>query len=253
MDEYQNYSEQEEFTDDNELSHPDKAVGVISEPSVMFSETAKFPPKFTDWIIPLAIFLLLVLLSQFLQNNNPEISYDSKQKQIEALEKRFETMIKEGQITREEADRQIDNIQKMDFFALRVIGTVFSVLFFFFLIAAIYFLFGRYVFKGDGSYSSALVASALPMYIGVIEILIYTIGALLLGQGMANASLGSFMGILPDSTFGLLMWMINPIALWMYVVIGIGLAKMFKRNVTPFIALTLAIYLLSNLLVFAVM
>jgi hypothetical protein len=139
----------------------------------------------------------------------------------------------------------------MDFFALRLIGTVLSVTFFFFLIAAIYFLFGRFVFKGEGGYSSALVGSGMPLYIGIIEVLIYTIAALLLERGMANASVGSFMGILPNTGFGLLMWMLNPIAIWMYIVTGIALAKMFRRNVIPFIILVSIIYVLSNALVFA--
>jgi hypothetical protein len=250
MDEYNNPTESEEFQEEYELSHSDKAVGVLTEPAETFSQMSRFPPKVKDWFIPFLIFLILVIVSQIIQFSNPVISYESKQQQIEALEKRFDELIKDGRLSQEEADRQIENIQRMDFFALRLIGTAISVVLFFFFIAAIYFLFGRFVFRGEGSYSSALVSSGMPLYIGIIEVLVYTIAALLLERGMANASVGSFMGIQPNTGFGLLMWLINPLAIWMYIVIGVALAKMFKQNVIPFIVLVFIIYLLSNLLVY---
>jgi hypothetical protein len=242
----------DDFPEESDLNHSDKAVGVITEPAVIFSEMSKYPPKVIDWLLPFSLFLTLVILSQVIQYSNPEIAYDAKQQQITAMEKRFDEEVKAGRMSREEAERITENVSKMDFTVLRLIGTFFSILIFFFLIAAIYFLFGRFVFKGEGGYSSALVSSGLPMYIGIIEVLVYTIAALVIGKGMANASVGSFMGILPNTPFGILMWLLNPFAIWSFIVVGIGLGKMFRRNVTPFIILTITLYILSILLIYAI-
>jgi hypothetical protein len=251
MDEYQYNPELEELPEDSELSHADKAVGVITEPGPTFSEMSRFPPKTIDWLLPFFLFMVMVVLSQVLQNSNPEIAYNTKQKQIEAAEKRFEESVKEGTMSRAEADKALEMIEGMNFFVLTIVGTIFTLVLFFFLISAIFLLFGRFVFKGGGTYSSALVAYGLSMYIGIIEVIVYTIAALLLKQGMANASIGSFMDVPISSPYGLLLWILNPISIWMYIVIGIGLGKMFKRNVTPFIILTLILFILSMFLAYS--
>jgi hypothetical protein len=243
--------EQGEFSEENELSHSDKAAGVITEPGVTFSETAKYPPRAKDWLIPLTIYVILFVASQIIQYSNPVISYDAKQKQIEAMEKRLDQQVKDGEMTREQADQFIEGMERMNFFIFRIIGSFLGFVVFFFIIAALYYLFGRFVFKGDGSYSSAMVSMALPLYIGIIEVLIYTIAALVMEQGMANASIGSFLDIMPDTGYGLLMWLINPIAIWMNVVVAIGLSKMYKRNVLPFVILVFVFYVLAMLIVYA--
>jgi hypothetical protein len=243
--------EQGEFSEENELSHSDKAAGVITEPGVTFSETAKYPPRAKDWLIPLTVYVILFVASQIIQYSNPVISYDAKQKQIEAMEKRLDQQVKDGEITREQADQFIEGMERMNFFIFRIIGSFLGFVVFFFIIAALYYLFGRFVFKGDGNYSSAMVSMALPLYIGIIEVLIYTIAALVMEQGMANASIGSFLDIMPDTGYGLLMWLINPIAIWMNVVVAIGLAKMYKRNILPFIILVFVFYVLAMLIVYA--
>jgi hypothetical protein len=243
--------EQGEFSEDNELSHSDKAAGVITEPGVTFSETAKYPPRAKDWLIPLGIYIILFVTSQIIQFSNPVISYDAKKKQIEAMEKSLDAQVQKGEMSREQADQFLEGMGRMNFFIFRIIGSFFGFIVFFFIIAALYYVFGRFVFKGDGNYSSALVSMALPLYIGIIEILIYTIAALVMLQGMANASIGSFLDIMPDTGFGLLMWLLNPIAIWMNVVVAVGLARMYKRSVLPFIVLVFVFYVLSMLLIYA--
>jgi hypothetical protein len=254
MDENQNYPEITDEMQEDELSHSDKAVGILTEPGNTFAEMSKHPPRTIDWLLPLVIFIILVVISQVLQNANPTIAYNAKQKRVEALEKSFDKAIKEGQMTREQADTQLENIEKMNLFVFQIVGIVFTTFLLFFLISAIYLLFGKFVFKGEGSYSSALVANGLPFYIGAIEVLVYTVAALVTETGMANGSVGSFLDILPSTLSGLLLWILNPIAIWMYIVIGIGLARMFKSTKTiPFVILTLIVFLLSNLLAYAFM
>ena len=40
-------------SEEMELNHSDKMIGVITEPTSTFSKIAKFPPKTMDWFLPM--------------------------------------------------------------------------------------------------------------------------------------------------------------------------------------------------------
>jgi hypothetical protein len=49
-----------------ELSHTDKIVGVISEPSNLFSKLAILSTKATDWLLPLFLLIIVAIVSTFI-------------------------------------------------------------------------------------------------------------------------------------------------------------------------------------------
>jgi hypothetical protein len=80
MDELNNNQlNEEEFLEENELSHSDKIVGLFSEPSKMFQKTAQTPSKIIDWLVPLLIFIVVYSISTFVMQTNPVQLLKSKQ------------------------------------------------------------------------------------------------------------------------------------------------------------------------------
>ena len=102
----------------------------------------------------------------------------------------------------------------------------------FFIIVGFYYLLIRFLLKGEGTFSSALVANGLTMYISTLQLIIAGMLTMLLGQMMTDTSLASFMGIDKNTITGWLLAKIDPISIWAYIVLSIGFAKMFKSKTT---------------------
>jgi len=241
-------SNQEQMSTEQELSHTDKMIGIITAPKETFEQIAKFPPKTSDWFIPVLILCVVVALTQILVMTNPEIAYQAKQKQQEQLD----NLVSKGQLTQEQADARMKGMESMGAI-IHVISSVsiFIVVFvFFFILSGIYFLFSKFALKGDGVYASALVAGGLDTYIGIIHVILAAILAFVFGRVMRDASLASLMDMDKSSIVGWLLAKVDPLSIWSYTVLSIGLAKMFKsQSITKYFIMVFGLWIVGGLLV----
>lgn len=237
--EFQNQSE-EQGESISELSHTDKLVGIFVEPSKTYEKISLFPPKTMDWLLPFLLLLITVIISNFVLMSNPAIKAEAKQKQLEGVEKSYAEMIKQGKMTKEEAERQMEVIeQRMEEFGSGPTGLIIQAIsilimgfIMFLIVSGIYFLLAKFVLKGEGVYSSVLVASGLTSYIGIIQVILATIISLLLGSLIRDTSIGSLMSANKEEFVGFLLSKLDVITIWTYFVLSIGLSRMFKSTDT---------------------
>ncbi len=249
---------QQEPSGETELSHTDKMAGVFTEPSETFRLTSLFPPKTIDWFLPVLILLVVVAITNILMMNDPQIRMQAQEKQIEQIQKNLDEAVEKGQMTQEQADQQMERIRdqmaSMGLGTTMIISTVgvFIVGFIFvFFMSLIYFLFARFVFKDTGSYTSALVANGLTAYISIIQVVLAAVLAILFGRLMNDVSLAALLGSDRTTFLGWVFAKIDPISIWAYAVLSIGLAKMFKSQSTgKYYALVFGIWLIGGLLLF---
>ena len=243
---------------DAELSHSDKFIGIFTEPSKTFDRIAKFPPKTVDWFLPVIIMLVLVIISQFLLMSNKEIYYQIQQKQIEKFEKNFNEMVAKGQMTKEQANQRMNEIQDRmgkGFSPVQMVFQSIGILIFgfvfFFIMAGIYFLFVKFALKGDGPYASVLVASGLTAYIAMIQIVLAAILAFVLGRALGDTSVAAFLDSDRSTILGFILAKLDIFSIWGYAVLSIGLAKLFKSATTgKYYALVFGIWLIGSLILF---
>jgi hypothetical protein len=217
-----------------ELSHTDKLVGVFAEPKTMYQKTAQFPPKTADWIIPLIILVVFSIISSYIILSNPEISYNIKHEQLAKIEKSFQEMVDKGQMTKDQADQQMSALEERMSEGTNMVQTVVfiivKVFLFFFIVSGIYFIAARFIFKGEGTYASAMVANGLTAYIDVIQVIVATILTLTTARLFQDTSLAAFMHIEKSTFLGFLLGKLDVIAIWSLAIVSIGLAKMFKSE-----------------------
>ena len=220
-----------------ELSHTDKMTGIFSEPSATFERMAKFPPKVIDWILPIILLFLIIEVAQILVLSNEEIFFQEKQRQMQKTEKTFNELVEKNQMTREQADQQLEQARQRWDMARTPIAYIFQTIaififgsIFFFLVVLIYFLFAKFAFKGVGTFQSALVASGLPAYITILQVILGAIFSLTFGMLMKDTSVASFIGMDKSTLVGFLLAKIDPLTIWAYSVVSIGLAKMYKSQ-----------------------
>jgi hypothetical protein len=245
----------EQTSSEQELSHTDKLIGIITAPKETFEKIAKFPPKTLDWFLPVLILCIVVALTQILVMTNPEIAYQAKQKQMEAMQKNFDDAVASGRMTQQQADEQMDRISEgmaaggAMMYVFQTVGIFLFVFIFFFILCGIYFLLSKFALKGDGVYASALVADGLVSYIGIIHVILAAIFAFVFGRLMRDVSLASLMDIDKSTFMGWLLAKVDPLTIWAYAVLSIGLAKMFKsQSMGKYFAMVFGLWIVGGLL-----
>lgn len=249
----------EQMTSEQELSHTDKLIGIITAPKETFEKIAKFPPKTVDWLVPVLILCVVIALTQILVMTNPDIAYQAKQKQMEAIQKSFDDAVASGRMTQQQADEQMNVIEeRMESmgaitYVFQTLGVFFAVFIFFFVLCGIYFLLSKFALKGNGTYASALVADGLVSYIGIIHVILAAILAFAFGRLLRDASLASLMDMDKSSIVGWLLAKVDPLSIWAYTVLSIGLAKMFKSESTgKYFIMVFGLWIAGGLLLWAV-
>ena len=219
---------------EEEPSHTDKLVGVFTEPESMYKKTALFPPKTIDWVIPLIVLTVISIISSYIVLSNAEIAYNIKREQIAKIEKSFQEMVDKGQMTKEQAQEQMDRIEERmsegTSMVQTIIFTIVRVFLFFFIVTGIYFLAAKFFFKGEGTYTTAMVANGLTAYIDVVQVIIATILTIALGRLFMDTSIASIIHVEKSTFAGFLLGKLDIITIWSLAIVSIGLAKMFKSE-----------------------
>ena len=237
-----------------ELSHSDKMIGVFTEPTKMFEHSSKFPPRNKDWVIPILIFFIVVAVIRMISMTNEEVKFEAKKQQIDRIEK----MVEDGTMSREEGDEALEQIDKQTEFMQGPVGwviTIVSTLIFgtiiFVLIVGIYFLFVKFLLKGEGTFSSALVANGLTAYISIVQFILAGIFTMVAGKMINDTSLAALLGSDRTTITGWVFAKIDPISIWSYLLLSIGLAKMFKSQTTgKYYILVFSLWLIGGFILF---
>ena len=249
-----NDSSEEMSGGNGELSHSDKMIGVFTEPSRTFSITSKFPPRTKDWVIPVLLLFFVAALIRIIALTNEEVYFETKKKEIEQIEK----MVESGMLSNEQGEEQINSVdQRLEFmngpigWVITIATTLIFGFIVFIIIVGIYFLLIKFLLKGDGTFSSALVANGLTAYISILQIIIAGILTMLLGKMFMDTSLASLMGSDKMTLTGWIFAKIDPISIWVYIVLSIGFARMFKSESTgKYYGLVFGVWLIGMFILF---
>jgi len=246
-----------------ELGHTDKLVGVFTTPTEIFGKISNFPPKVIDWFLPIFLVIIVGVFGYFVKMSNPVINYTVVQQQRETTSKALEDRIKSGQITQEQADQQLDNMESMINSPIAkvigVLGGLIGGFIVFFIMGGVYHLFAKFALKGDGTYSFTLVAYGLASYILVLQHILSTIFSLLTSKMAMDFSIATIAGMDKATPLGYALSFLDPVALWFYFVFGIALAKVFKSDNTKkyiitifavWIGISVFFYLLAQVIPF---
>lgn len=247
----------EEELEEEELSHTDKMVGVITEPISTFSKMSKEAAQTKDWIIPLLLFIVVLIISTILMQTNPQIKYALLEKQMEQVEKGLDEAVKNGQMTQDQADERLEQTRGFmenagaTMLIPQVIGILIVSFIVFFVVSGYYFVISKFGLKGNGSYKESMVGYGLPFYIAGIQVIFMLILSMLLNKMFTDTSVGSFIGADKTELLGFLLGKVDPFSIWFYIVVGIGLSKMFKaENCKNYVAMVIASWLVFSILFF---
>ena len=224
----------QEIQEESELGHSDKIIGLFSEPKKTFEKMSGYSPKTIDWLLPITLLLFIVVLSRVLIIQNPDLAYQVKQQQKESMEKSLNTAVEKKQITTEQKEERLnqslENMNKPIFQFLGYVGIIIGGFIVFFLISGVYFLFTKFILKGEGAYAAALVANGMTGYIGIIQIILATVLSYILGRLVNDISLASLMNSDKATIIGYILSKLDIIFIWSLIILSMAFSKMFKSQ-----------------------
>jgi hypothetical protein len=225
-----------EIQEEPELGHSDKIIGLFSEPTKTFEKMSQYSPKTVDWLLPITLLLIIVILSRVIIMNNPDLAFQVKQQQRESMEKSLNTAVEKKQITEEQKEERLnqglESMNKPIFQFLGYVGIIIGGFIVFFIISGVYFLFVKFAFKGEGTYATALVANGMTSYIGIIQIILATLLSYILGRLVNDVSLASLMNSDKATITGYILSKLDVILIWSFIILSIAYSKLFKSQST---------------------
>ncbi len=226
-----NLSSSEPSNKIEELSFLDKVAGIFVEPSKVFENIRLFNPKTIDWLVPIVILIILTIFTNLLVTSNPEIKAEIESIQRKAYEESLEKAVKEGKLTEQQKEEQLEQIEKFTSGpAMRIIQYISIAVFtfvFLFIITAVYHLIWGIIFKGQGNYANALSVYGLSQFINMVEIILVAILSIVMTKMLMGFSVSAFLNLEKGTLLNYVLSKVNPFTFWWLYVVGVGLAKVY--------------------------
>lgn len=209
-----------------EMSLLARLLNVFAVPGEVFEQVRRARGSIANWLVPalaIGVVGIGIILATFSQ---PAIT----QKMREKTAREFDKQVESGKLTRQEADRQLAVVEKIQRISIMVGGSVFSVFAGFcavFWWALLFWLIGRRLLKADIRFMKAAEVSGLACMIGVLGGVIKMLLVVALSNPMASLSLGMLVRD-PEAHGQLfaLLSTVDPIVFWLLIVRSIGLGKL---------------------------
>jgi len=230
------------------LSKSDAILGVISGPGETFESMAVTPKK-NYWILPVLISVIIGVITTFFIFRDEQIMTNTMDKEKVKLEKKMEDKVKEGKMTEEQARQSLEMAGRfMDSksYITQGIGYATAVLipFLTLFILAVVYLLALKIFKADADFTQLLNIVGLASIIVAFGSIVTLILSIFMGE-IATLSPALLTGSesVGDVLYGLFI-KLDLFTIWFYVIIAIGLNRVFKISTSKSYIMVFGIWIL---------
>ena len=110
-------------------------------------------------------------------------------------------------------------------------------------------MLSKFVLKGEGTFASALVADGLAAYIGMVHVIIAAVLSLVFSRLLNDVNVATLIQAEKLSVVGFILGKLDVFSIWAFIVIGIGLSKMFKASSsTKYIIMVFGVWILIDII-----
>jgi hypothetical protein len=229
----------------------EKLVNIFASPGELFENvrlTGKTP---INWILPTAIMIVVAILMQQLIMSNPSLADQTKAMVAKSTEERLNQAVQEGKMTPEQAEQQREQIESLTDPAsplnmvMRVAGVLIFIPAILFLLGLVYWLLGKSAMQASAPYMKIIEVVGLTFLIGAVESIVTTMMAVGMDSLYASPSLALFVQNFDVSNkLHLALAKVNVFTIWSLLVTGIGLSKLFQRDLPKVLVLIFALWIL---------
>jgi hypothetical protein len=208
-----------------------RLMNIFAVPGDVFEEVKTSPHRVGNWIVPailgsiVGITALLIILSQ------PPIIQKIQEQQEQAIEKQMDKMVKSGQMTQQQADKQKEMMAKFTGpMFMKISGSIAAVILstarIFFWAFALWLL-TRWLLKADIPYLKTVEVVGLASMISILGTLV----KLLLQVNFSNISSSPSLALVvrdfdPNNPLHLMLGALNLFDVWELIIMALGVARL---------------------------
>ena len=218
---------------------------VFAAPSEIFSSLKGSASAPSLWIIPMIVSIMMAILMTSIIATNESLRGQIIDQQRAALEKQVEA----NKLSRENADLQIDRIEKSGTGIFIAFGSVFAsiaVIAAFFIAALFLWLADKVILKSTEGYGKHLELYGISSWIGVLGGIITLF--LIVGLNSLSASPSAALAVMGNyettNNFHKVLSALNIFSIWEAAIIGIGLSKFSTKPTGTGMAVAFALWVL---------
>jgi hypothetical protein len=204
------------------MSFAARLLNVFATPGEVFEDVKAAPPSVANWLVPavllgiVSVFFAVIIFSQ------PVI----KQQLREQWGKVFETQVSAGHLTREKAEQNLDDLEKL-ILPIGIFSGVISSPIRLAWWALVLWLLGRWFLKVRFSFVKALEVAGLAAMIVVLGVVVTLLLTVNLANFFATPSLALLVKDFDTARKGhLLLGAANVFSIWLVGVMSVGLARL---------------------------
>lgn len=218
---------------------------VFATPSEVFNALKGTASAPSLWVVPMIFSILMAILMTCIIATNESLHGQVVDQQRAALEKKVE----ENKITRENADLQMDRLEKVGTGIFIAFGAVFAsiaIVAGFFIAALFLWLANKAILKSAEGYGKHLELYGISSWIGLLGgiitlFMIVGLNSLVASPSAALAILGNYEA---TNNFHKVLSALNIFSIWQASIIGIGLSKFSAKQTGTGIAIAFALWIL---------
>jgi hypothetical protein len=192
----------------------------------VFEEVKVSPSTVNNWLLPGVIYGVLAGIAALLILMQPALIQQTRDQQS----KMFDKMIKQGKMTREQADRNIEAAEKFTGPFVKgsavfggLVSSFIQIIWWGFLL----WLIARFGLKTHVDFAKTLEVAGLASGIAILDTVVRTLLIVILGNPFASVSLVLLISNpTADNKWVGLAGLANPLIIWLLTVRAIGLAKL---------------------------
>ncbi len=237
----------QEVTAPVQLSVGEAISGTLTEPSETF-ETIAATPRRNYWLVPVLITIALSLVSTFLFMGDAELVQSVMDKQKSKLEADFDKNVKEGKMSREEADKALDSINpESSFFKIAGFGGAVVGPFLILFILSVVYMVVLKISRAEFDFGNVLNVVGLSMVVGAIGNVLGMVISILMGR-VTGVGLGILFS---EESVGTQMFSllskIDIFQIWFYLLVAIGLSKIARISIAKSAGIVFGIFIVYAL------
>jgi hypothetical protein len=259
MEDQQAVTQPEPTAEVQPMSFTEKLVNVFASPGELFENVRLTPSSPSNWVIPLVIMIVVAIGMQQIIMSNPSLVEQTKALIAKATTESLDKAVQEGKITPEQAEQQRERAESFTnpsstfAIAMRIGGTVIALPAMLFVIGLVYWLLGKTAMHASSPYMKVIEVVGLTLLISSVESIVTTAMAIGLDSIHAGPNLAVFVqNYAPGNKLHAALSKVNVFTIWSLIVTGIGLSKLFLRDLPKVLVLVFALWILwTALTVFA--
>lgn len=213
------------------LTQTDAMAGTFTSPSDTF-ETIAYTPVKNYWIIPILIAVVLGLITSYLFMSDKELTSKTMEKQKEKMMEKFEQNIKDGKMTKEDAEKAMETMNPESiFFKIFGYGGAIALPFLTLLILSFIYLIIFKLMKAHFDFKNILNVVGLAMLISAVGGILSIVISIIKGD-FATIGPGLFLSenSVGEKIYSLLL-KIDLFSIWFYAVIAVGLSRISRIDI----------------------